>query len=328
MVRNAKDLEAKFKLVGVARQGNPEFANDDGYWTGRKCNWGGYHSLSEDCRTLASGLNKTESLNGKAITETLTKCTNKQEFESNKSTLLRKADEVLSQLKIRTGYSSSMFGICCIWGQEGMNDYVESKMQECRRKLEDLKNQLNQNQYQHIEQLRLLQLEQKKIEARMKQRQREAQREKDPSKKAALLLLIENDAKELEENLRQQQAIPKSGINFNPKEYVDKIINGIRDVLRNKGKGGSGGGGNPNKPNRPNKPNDNPFDFPTGGNSGNNDPNDNTNPRTPRGRSSDKKDKDNSQMIIFAIVALIVLFFLMNQKEARPSRYDDLDYYY
>ena len=31
MVRTAKELENTFKLVGIARKGRPEFANDDGY---------------------------------------------------------------------------------------------------------------------------------------------------------------------------------------------------------------------------------------------------------------------------------------------------------
>jgi hypothetical protein len=205
-----------------------------------------------------------------------------------------------------------------------MNQHVESKMQECRRKLEDLKSQLGQNNYQHIEKLRHLQLEQKKIEARMKQRRREAEREKDPAKKAAILLLIENDAKELEDNLRQQQAIPKSGINFNPREYVDKIINGIREALKEKAGGGSGSGGGsgrPGKPRKPGEPNE-PF-----GGGGGNDPDDNQDPnKPPPGKRPEKQEKDNSQMLLIAVAVIVILFLMMNQKE-KPSREYEEDYY-
>ena len=31
MVRTAQDLENTFKLVGIARRNNPQYANDDGY---------------------------------------------------------------------------------------------------------------------------------------------------------------------------------------------------------------------------------------------------------------------------------------------------------
>src|SRR5688572_25179314 len=109
-----------------------------------------------------------------------------------------------------------------------MSTHIESKLAECRREIETLKNQLGGEKYQHIEELRLLVLEQKKIEARMAENKRKAEREKDPSKKAALLLLIEEDGKRLEENFKKQKAIPTSKINFDPKKHVDRIMEGIR----------------------------------------------------------------------------------------------------
>ena len=144
-----------------------------------------------------------------------------------------------------------------------MNTHVESKLAEARREIEQLKSQLGAEKYQHIEELRLLQLEQKQIEARMRENKRKAEREKDPSKKAALLLLIEEDGKRLEENLRRQKEIPTSKISFDPRKHVEGILEGIRKALRERGNpggssGGSGGSGNRRNPN----PND-----PFGGNS-------------------------------------------------------------
>ena len=138
-----------------------------------------------------------------------------------------------------------------------MKTHVESKLQECRRSLEQLKSQLGAEKYQYIEELRLLKLEQKQIEARMAENKRKAMNEKDPSKKAALLLLIEEDGKKLEENFRKQKAIPTSKINFNPSEHVRRIMEGVRRALAEKGgrsSGGSGSGGNRRNPNSPNDP--------------------------------------------------------------------------
>ena len=141
-----------------------------------------------------------------------------------------------------------------------MSMHVESKMQECKREIEELKRQLGAEKYQHIEELRLLKLEQKQIEARMAENKRKAEREKDPSKKAAILLLIEEDGKKLEENLRKQKAIPTSKINFDPGKHVERIMEGIRKALRERnpsggsGDGSDGSGGNRRTPNNPNDP--------------------------------------------------------------------------
>jgi hypothetical protein len=200
-----------------------------------------------------------ESLDSQAIIAELNKTTSQQEYDSKKQDYLRKANEIESGLQMRTGYSSSMFGICIIWADEGMKVHVESKLQECKRELEQLKSQLGMEKYQHIEELRLLKLEQKKIEARMAENKRKAEREKDPSKKAALLLLIEEDGKKLEENLRKQKAIPTSKINFDPGKHVERIMEGIRRALAEKGRpggigGGSGSSGNRRNPNDPSDP--------------------------------------------------------------------------
>ena len=140
-----------------------------------------------------------------------------------------------------------------------MKVHVDSKLQECRRSLEQLKSQLGAEKYQYVEELRLLKLEQKQIEARMAENKRKVEREKDPSKKAALLLLIEEDGKKLEENFRKQKAIPTSKINFNPSEHVKRIMEGIRRALAERGgrpSGGSSGssGGNRRNPTNPNDP--------------------------------------------------------------------------
>lgn len=128
-----------------------------------------------------------------------------------------------------------------------MSPYVESKMQDCRRELDHLKNQLGQEKYQHIEELKKLKFEENKLRRQIEENKRKAAREKDPSKKAALLLMIEEDGKKLEENLRKQQAIPKSGINFDPSKHVADMIDGIKRALARKNKDDDNDHDKPNK---------------------------------------------------------------------------------
>ncbi|RHZ36570.1 hypothetical protein [endosymbiont GvMRE of Glomus versiforme] len=320
----ADQLHTDFSQLGYARKGNPAYNNDSTYWDGGHCNWGGSHNLREDCGTLARGFDKLQSLDSKKIIEELNKCTSQQEYETKKRDYTRKVDEISNNLHPRTGASSAMFGICIIWADDAMSPYVEEKMQECRRELDELKSQLTGEKYQHIEELRRLKLEQKQIEKRIQENKRKASKEKDPTKRAALLLLIEEDGKKLEDNLRKQQAIPTSKINFDPSKYVSDMIEGIKKALEKKARGnsggdgnsGSGGGGNRRNPTDPNDPFDSDSDN-------NNDPDGNNN-KTPRNkRKKDDDNQSNQQLIIFAVVALVVLFLLMNQKDSQPrSRYE------
>jgi len=152
-----------------------------------------------------------------------------------------------------------------------MNPYVENKMNDCRRQLENLKSQISGEKYQYVEKLRILKLEQKKIEARMQENKRKAMNEKDPTKRARFLQLIEENSKLLEENLRQQQAIPKSEINFDPAKHVSEMVEGMLRAIQGKNKDGSGGGGG-GEQNKTKKPNslDNPFGDNSGSGGNNN----------------------------------------------------------
>ncbi len=80
---SATELEKAFMKVARIRYGK-KYANDAGYWTGGRCEWGGSHNLSEDCQTFASGFNKIISL--RDIKEELKKCTSKSEYDAKKTT--------------------------------------------------------------------------------------------------------------------------------------------------------------------------------------------------------------------------------------------------
>lgn len=264
-----------------------------------------------------------ESLDGEKIKAELNKCTSQSEYESKKADYIRKANEISSGLQARTGYSSSMFGICIIWSDYAMSPFVENKMQDCRKQLENLRSQIGGEKYQHVEELRLLKLQEKKIRDKISELKKDASKEKDPTKKARILLLIEEEGKKLEDNLRQQKAIPTSGIKFDPKQHVDGLIDSIRKALQGKDRN-SGGRGGSNRPNKPNKPGDD-----SGGNGGDSSgglPDDNTDPNRPPRQRKEKAEKDNSQMILIALAVIVILFLMTNQPQ--PQRDEELEYYY
>ncbi|CAI2185606.1 5223_t:CDS:2 [Funneliformis geosporum] len=95
---------------------------------------GGSHNLREDCGTLGRGFEKLESLDGEKITDELTKTTSKSEFDTKKSILLQKINEITGDLQARTA-------------DQAMSPHVEDKMQECRRDLDNLRSQITGTAY-------------------------------------------------------------------------------------------------------------------------------------------------------------------------------------
>src|SRR5438045_4028857 len=122
----------------------------------------------------------------------------------------------------------------------------------------------------------------------MEETKRKAMNEKDPKKRAALLLEIEEDGKLLQQKYREHQEHSNKFGHIDPSKYVSGLVEEMKRAIEKSDKSGyGGGGGNPNRPNRPNKPGDKP-DDPFGGSGGSN-PDDGNDPnRPPRQR----KEKD------------------------------------
>ncbi|CAG8675016.1 2667_t:CDS:2, partial [Paraglomus brasilianum] len=171
------------------------------------------------CETIAQGFSKLEEL--KVVEKELQKCTSEQEFNATKSRLARQAEEIERGLQVRT----------------------ESKLRPLRSELNRLKGNINNQQYKYYEEIKLLKLEQKQIENRMKENKRKTQSEKDPDKKALLLQMIEDDGKLLEDNLKKQKAIPASNLNFDPDKYVSDLIEGMKEAIEKGGRGSGSGSG-------------------------------------------------------------------------------------
>lgn len=316
---DAKTLEREFKgaaslRISRKKRGKKEYAGDATYWEGGHCNWGGSHNLAEDCQTIAQGFSKIDDL--KNVESELNQCTSEQEFNSAKSRFIRQAEELENSLQTKTGPASSMFGICIIW--EEYNNFLESKLRPLRSRIEKLKKDLGSQQYKHIEELKALKLEQRQIEARMKENKQKAASEKDPAKKALLLQLIENDGEKLKENLEKQKAIPTANLRFEPDKYVNDLIESMKNALKNDGDGGNGssrgsgrGGRNKNR----------------GGNS-DDDGDDNTNPNSGGSSHSEPPEKketikqNQQQLIIIAGIAFLIFLYF-----SQPSKKQELNYY-
>ena len=237
MVRyDAKTLENQFKSAASMRikrkeKGNQDYANDAGYWDGGACNWGGSHNLKDDCATIARSFSKIDEL--KNTEKELSGCASKQEFTATKSRLIRQAEEIIEGLQVKTGNSSSMFGICCIWAD--YSDFIDSKLRPLRSEVKQLQEKISKSEYKYFVELKTLKLEQKRIEQRMKDNKQKATNEKDPTKKAILLQLIEEDGKQLETNLKKQKEIPTSNLKFEPDKYVNDLVNAMKEAIERKG---------------------------------------------------------------------------------------------
>ena len=303
----AEELERLFRSAASLRisrknrEVNKDLENDAGYWTGGRCNWGGSHSLKEDCVTLSRGLNKIEDL--KNSEKELRQCTSEQEFNSTKSRLIRKIEELERDLQAKTGSSSSMFGICIIWYD--FPDFIESRLTILRNELTRFKENISNQKYKHYEELRLLKLEQRKIEARMKENKTKAQNEKDPSQKALLLQMIEDDGKNLEENLKKQKLIPTANLKFEPDKYVSDLIKSMRKAIENSG-------------NKKRKSSDSDSDEGEHENNSNN--------STNTSNSFENTDPDwfsqNQPLIIFSAITLLIIFYFYTHQEEEPNYYD------
>jgi len=299
----AEELENYFKKTALSRiikksKGNKKYEKDAGYWTGGKCNWGGSHNLKEDCETLVRNLNKLDDL--KTAKKELESCTSSQEFESVKQRLIRQAEELERGLQAKIDYtaddnrskSNSVFGICVIW--DNYQDFTENRIRSLKKEVTSFKDRISQEKYKYYEELRLLKLEQKKVEDRIKENKAKSEKETDPAQKALLLQMIEDDGKKLKENLEKQKAIPTSDLTFNPDKYVSNLIKGIEK----------------NKNNNSANPDSSDDDSDTDNNSENG--NNNTS----------QNFFQTNQPLIFGAIAILLIYYFYTYQEEEPNYYD------
>ena len=311
MTYSAEELERQFKRVGAIRENVKEFKDDAGYWTGGRCNWGASHNLHEDCQTLANAFNKIDSLG--EIKKELQNCSSKEEYDAKKENFIRKAEEAETGLQIKTRKSSSMFGICIVWEHVDTSNYVESKAKLCREEIKKIKLELKSSSYRWVQEIKQLKLEETQIRQKMKENERKAQSEKDPTQKALLLQMIEDDGKKLKKNLEKQKELSKK-FNFDPGKRVDDLIKSMKEAIE--GNRANNSGSNFSRRNKKDEEDDD-----QNNNGGNNSNNSTTNPNSSENKGSDWF-QNNQSLIIFGAIAILLFFYFYTHQEEEPNYYD------
>lgn len=313
MTYNTKELERQFKNAGRSRKGRKKYANDASYWDGGRCNWGGNHSLKEDCETLTKSFTKVGNL--KDIQEDLKKCTSKSEYDAKKANYIRKCEEGLRGLQEKTA-SSSMFGVCCIWSDEGMDKHVILKLNSFQTDLTKLKGDLEREDYKWVEELNQLNLEIGKLEAEIQKQRKEALDEKDPVRRARILQLIEENGKVLEGKYRKKQELSKK-FNFNPNKKINDLIESIKKAIERNQRSREPG----SKKDKKDKSSNNNLDSSSDSDSSDGDDNDRVEPGSKKEEQSNFL-QSNPQLILLTGIALLVLFYLYSNQSKLEPYYD------
>ena len=308
----AEEIERKFRSVASVRiwSKKSEHAGDAGYWTGGRCDYGGAHNLKEDCQLLAKFFDKiTELKNAKSR---IIKFDSQEEFEKNKQELTRQCQEAINGLQVRTGASTSIGGVCIIWGDYA--EHLEGLISAFRRDLESLSGEIGRIPYDVGKKLKKLKIEEKNLKRTIEENLKRANLEKDPQKKRKLLILVDEDRKKLQTNYEEQKKI-RIGEDFDPDKSIEEFIKGIEDKLagRNKPRNPSG---NKNFPDPWFPPNPN-HQEPGPHSSKPLDPFQSTSRTTPSNFF-----QSNLKLIILGTFALLVLFYLYSN-QSKPEPYYD-----
>jgi len=292
--------------ISQKRRGDERYKKDAGYWDGGRCAYGGAHNLQEDCERLAKFFSEITEL--KNARKDLLKFDNRTEFEKNQQNLLTKAKQAINGLQLKTGANTSVGGICIIW--DSFSDLLGSIVEDFRRDLERLKNDIERVSYNEAKELKRLTLEERQLKQEIEENERKAQKESDPTKKAKFLFLV-NEAKEKWKKVLERKKQLKSanlGNNFDPNKHIDDFLKKLEDKLNRK----------PPKP-----PLRTPFN-PTGANNGSTGiPSNPFDPFQPSHNPADKNWwQENKQLLIFSGIALALTFYLYSQKETEENYYD------
>jgi len=304
MTYNAQYIEEVFTRIASIRIGE-KIQGDGGYWYGGRCEWGGAHNLQEDCQTLTRFFTKTSEL--KNTKRKLTSFENKEDFENLKQDLISQCNTSIAGLQTQTGTNTSVGGVCIIW--DDFVDHLKSILDDARSEIEKLKRDIERTTYDVARKLKRLKLEEKSLQKSIEENMKRAQNEKDPEKKRRFLILVDDDKKKLASNLEEQKKI-RIGDNLNIDGYIRDFIEKIEQKL------------NPNR--NPRTPTPNPTGPGSGSGSGTGR---NPTPLNPFQPNPNQNQKDwfqtNKHLIIFAGIAILVIFYFYSQKDEEYYRPHD-----
>jgi len=146
-----------------------------------------------------------------------------------------------------------------------MDKHVISKLKSFTNDLTKLKSDLEREDYKWVQELKQLKLEEAEIRKKIEENKRKAMNEKDPTQKALLLQLIEDDGKKLKANMKKRQELSNK-FNFDPNKRIDDLIESIKQAIKNSGnKNKPSGSGGRNKNPTGSRDSDSDNDIPNDG---------------------------------------------------------------
>jgi hypothetical protein len=220
---NSEQLKIDFfNNADNRRKAGDKAHGDAGYWEGRRCNWGGSHSLDEDAEILAKFFNSIA-----AITEEINDIrlsANEQIFHQRKQALITKIKDLSS--KCRVTKSTSIAYICIIWNDffgSFLKDFIDSFSDKLIRQLSAVEKLEPKHQRE------LLELEKgaQEAESAYKENLRKANEEEDITKKTEFIALANKAARKATEIKRKLKSNPLSqAANFNFLDDLKKLAKG------------------------------------------------------------------------------------------------------
>lgn len=301
---NAQDIKARFWTNAASRRQAGDKANGDAtYWTEGRCNWGGNHNLLEDCDTLAQWANNVVSTQYDA--QELTLAINEQEFNQKKQALVNKFQDCINKCQISDSWSIG--NICCIWN-DYFGSFVAPFTNELKKDLQSRLNQLQTIDATHQRQILELEAELKTAETKYNDAMKQASDPNiSPSEKAKFIAIAQAAERTIKQAKQKLARNPLSKLaQYSYIKDIGRFLNGNvpsslppRQPGNRPGSSGSGNGG-------------------SGGSAGNSGGGSSNSPWTPwQGNSgnSNNQTTNQQQLIIFGGITLIVIYFLLNQKE-------------
>lgn len=317
---DAQSIKNKFfAMTGSYR--NKKKSGDGGYWTGGRCEWGAGHSLDEDIQKLVGTFNKTAEMS-EAIAS-LKECSSSSEFLAHKNALLTKSQQARAEMSLQSIESNTgaYSGLCIIWTDYTatfLTPYITAFANDLDKQAEEISS-LN---YEELEQLETLQLEEQQIKGQIEDNYRQAQeaeRDGDTQKAAELYQVIKGLKSKHEQVISQ---IMNNSWNKVSEYNFTKGIEQIMSILEGKINPDNSPptGSNRILPNNPYQPTGNPNGNGSGTIPPNNPPP--QNPWQPNQTPASNTFQLDQQTLIIMAGVIVVIFFLMNQKNQSRNKYD------
>lgn len=298
---NAEQIKNRFFAHASSKRAGKE-SGDAGYWQGGRCNWGGSHNLSEDSQALAKFANSVANISNEK--QNLTLAINEQEFNNKKQQLVNRLQDCIN--KCQTSDSYSVASICCIWN-DFFGSFLKPWLDGLRQKFQADLNQLQGIEPKHQKEVLQLEAEIRGAEAKYNEAMANAAKETDPAKKAQFIAIAQGAERTIKQAKQKLIRNPLS-------KYVEysRLMDYVSDLER------MFKGNVPNKPPTVPKTNPNSGGSGSGSGTGGNNPDGGQTPWTPWGGSSNSNNQrtdGQQQLIIFAGLALLIIFYLYSQKE-------------